>query len=89
MILGFRGGIWKSSKTNDFSMHTFERCLETDYRQRRSRALHAYAKAWKCASVRCPVGPRSCPEGLRSSISEETALRVRVEEWVVSSLKDS
>lgn len=30
LILGVRGGIWKTSKTNGFYMHTFERGLEID-----------------------------------------------------------
>lgn len=89
MILGFRGGIWKSSKTNGFYMHIFERWLEIYHRQKRSRVFHAYAKAQKCESVQCRLGPISCPEGLGSSILEETVLRTRVKEWAVSSFKNS
>ena len=89
LSLGFRAGIWKSSMTNGLYMHTFERCLEIDCRQKRSRAFHAYAKAQKCENVQCHLGPVSCPEGLGSSISKETILRAKLEEWVVSSFKDS
>lgn len=55
VILGFKREIWKSSKTDEFYMHTFRRCLEVHHRPRRSRDfmhrqkhrnVQVYGAAW-------------------------------------------